>query len=125
MRPFTSGELARIKATHEDTFGKETAVGFTATVARIPANATSAAQRETVVEALACRRILPLDGRQTELAGFASNERIHRCKCEVNTAVQPNHRLILADGSDYHIRDVVPAPATEPRLLWLYLSEAS
>lgn len=123
MRPFQNGELTRIKAAHESTLGKKTAVGFTATVARIPDSATDTSQRETVVTALQCRNIRPMDGRQKELAGFASTERLHRCKCEVNTAVIPDYRLILTDGTDYRIRDVVPVPENEPHSYLLILSE--
>ena len=123
MRPFTDGELTRIKGVHVGTMGKQTAVGFTAAVARIPDSATAASDRETVVTALKCRNIRPMNGRQKELAGFASTERIHRCKCEVNTSVIPDYRLILASGVDYRIRDVVPVPENAPHSYLLYLAE--
>lgn len=125
MRPFTTGELSRIKAVHQATFGAETAVGFTAAVKRLPSGATDPASRETVVAAYKCRNIRPLNGEQKERAGLATNVRAHTCKAEVNTAVSPGHYLVLTDGTEYRIHDVIPSLENAPRLYVLHLLEAS
>jgi len=123
MRPFTTGEIARIKGVHSATMGSDTAVGFTAAVKRVPSTATDPATRETVVSSYKCRNIRPMNGEQKEKAGLATNMRAHTCKGEINTSVTPGLRLVLADGTEYRIHDVIPTPENAPRLYVLHLLE--
>lgn len=121
MRPFTAGELSRIKAEDEAMLGDNSGIGFSAAVKAIPAG-TDPDARTTVVASLDCGRLHEMDEREKERANMATITRARRVKAKYDANVTARHRLIYG-GVDYRIVFVRHVPVNDPQYMVLFLED--
>jgi SPP1 family predicted phage head-tail adaptor len=95
----------------------------TADIKRIPANAVSASDRETMTAGVACSAVYPASTEQAERAGMATAARLMVVYCE-NVTVQNDWRFV-ADGVDYRIRTVSAWPQAAPAFIELLIERES
>ena len=122
MNPFTTREIDAMRVSITSAMGADTAVGFDALIASIPAGSDITA-RTTVVTSLACRNLHQLDIAEKERAGMGTIAIAYRCECAVNALVKPRMRL-QTNGVDYRIYAVVIRPSNAAPLYYmLYLED--
>ena len=122
MRGITSGELDRIKAVAEQTFGSSTGIGFDARIASVTAGHDDTA-RTTIIAIHPCRNLQPMNGQEKERANMANVVKGFRCFCKVSSLIHPRHRLMIENGGDYRIVNVIKKPENNPIEYELHLED--
>lgn len=120
-RPFTTGEVARIRNTLLSIKGEDTAVGTTAIVLAVPAGNDPDA-RTVLLSSLDCSQPLIMSDEQKQRQGFADVERdMVMVKTAVpGVAIKNSYRLAI-NGVDYRIRGFKAFPAVNPLFYRFYL----
>lgn len=95
----------------------------TADIKRIPANAVSASDRETMTAGVACSAVYPASTEQAERAGMATVARLMVIYCAPVT-VQPDWRIVTG-GVDYRVRSVSAWPQGSPAFVELLIERES
>ncbi len=122
MNPFTTAEIDAMRAEIETTMGSDTAVGFDALIASIPAG-DDATARTAVIAAHPCRNLHQMDAQERERAGMGTVATAYRCECKASNLIKPRMRLIT-NGVDYRIYAIVARKRTSAPLYYvLYLED--
>lgn len=113
-RPFTTGEVARMRETLLGVKGEDTAVGTTATVLAIPTG-TDKTARTVVLSSLKCSLPAIMTADQKQRQGFADVEQdMVMVKTAVPSVTMKRSYRLAVNGVDYRIGSFRPFPAVDP-----------